>query len=193
MLHRKLILAVAATIAVGVAVGAQQPAAAPAAAPKTGGVAVVQVYKGQAVVLWVDYQQRNVTVTINGALHNYTVSDSVRGVRNIKKGDTLNIQVVEALGVYLKKDNAPPVGTAADMMTVQPVGKPAMQGIKTHDMSGIITKLDHSNRIMSILVPPKGDTMTFVADTSLHDLHAMKIGDHVLLRYTQAMVVAVDP
>lgn len=191
MLVRSVIRTAVVSAALALTAVAQQPAAKPAKQP--GGHAVVNVTKGQAVVLFVNQRTRNITVMINKTLHNYTLSDSVKGLSKIKQGDTLNIQVVEALGVYLKKDSLPPVGTAAEQMTVQPVGKPAIEHIKVTPMSGVITHVDYANRVMSIMVPPKGDTMTFVADSSLHDIHAFKVGDHVAMRYTAAMVVAIDP
>jgi len=171
-----------------VAAVAQQPAAAPAKA--TGGVAVVQTYKGKAVVMYVDDLARNVTVTVNGQLHNYTLADSVRGLMQIKAGDTLNIEVVEALAVYLKRASEPPVGTAANMMTVQPQGKPAIQGVTVKQMQGMITALNLATREMSIQV--NKDTMTFVADTSLHNFARLKVGENVVMRYTTGMVVAVS-
>ena len=66
-----------------------------------------------------------------------------------------------------------------------------MNRIKVNELKGTITKLDYNTRIMSIVVPPKMDTMTFIADSSLKDLHAMKPGDHVVMRYTQGIVVTV--
>jgi hypothetical protein len=187
MRHRRSALALAAVLATGAA-AAQQPAAPPA---QPGGVAVVQTFKGKAVVLFVNYDTRNVTVNINGALHNYTVSDSVKGLSDIHQGDTLSLQVVEALAVYLKKEHQPPVGTAASLMTVAPQGKPAISGVKVTELSGIIAAVNYSTRVVSVAVP-KGDTLTFVADTSLHDLHGFKVGDHVAMRYTAAMVVGID-
>jgi len=180
MLARRSVLTLAIAAAT-VAAGAQQP----------GGAAVVQTTKGKAVVLYVNYDTRNVTVTINGALHNYTLSDSVKGIMNIKQGDTVSIEIVEALAVYLKGEKQPPVGTAASEMTIAPQGKPAMSRVKVTELSGVIAKLDYSTRVMSIAVP-KGDTLTFIADTSLHDLHGFKTGDKVQMRYTSAMVVAIE-
>ena len=166
--------------------GAQQ------APPKqAGGIAVVDITKGQAVVLDVNYSTRNVTVTINGQLHNYTLSDSLKGIMNIKKGDTLNVEIAQELAVYLKLADQPAVGSAATLFTVQPKGKPAMNRVQVNELNGTITKLNYATRVMSIVVPPKMDTMTFIADTSLHDLHGMKPGDHVVMRYTQGVVVSI--
>ena len=162
-----------------------------APAPKPGGAAVVNVTRGQAIVMNVNVPERNVTVKINGEFHNYTLSDSMQGIMNIKQGDTLNLEIVQELAVYLKVEDQPPVGTAADMMTLQPQGRPAMSRVKVNELKGTITKLDYNTRIMSIVVPPKMDTMTFVADTSLKDLHTMKPGDHVVMRYTTGIVVSV--
>jgi hypothetical protein len=162
---------------------AQQPAS------KVGGVAVVQTYKGKAVVLYVDDMAHNVTVTINGQLHNYTIADSVKGIMQIKQGDTLNIEVVEALAVYLKRAAEPPMGTAASQMTVQVQGKPAMQNVTVKQLQGKITALNEATRQMSVQV--NKDTMTFIADTSLHNFSRLKVGESVAMRYTDGMIVAV--
>jgi hypothetical protein len=172
-------------------VAAASAAAQQAPAPKPGGAAVVNVTAGTAVVMYVDVPTRNVTVKINGQLHNYTLSDSMKGIMNIKQGDTVHLEIVQELAVYLKVEDQPPVGTAAEMMTLQPKGRPAMHRVMVNELKGTITKLDYGTRIMSIVVPPKMDTMTFIADTSLHDLHAMKPGDHVVMRYTRGIVVTV--
>ena len=164
----------------------QQPAST------VGGTAVVQTYKGKAVVLYVDIPQRNVTVTINGQLHNYTLADSVRGIMQIKAGDTLNVEVVEALAVYLKRASEPPVGTAAGMMTVQPQGKPAIQHVTVRQMTGTVVQINYNMRILQLVVPPKNDSITFVADTSLHNFSRLKVGESVVMRYTDGMVVAVS-
>ena len=173
-------LALATTVAF-----AQQPAST------VGGVAVVQTTKGRAVVLYVDDLQRNITCTINGQLHNYTLADSVRGIMQIKAGDTLNVEVVEALGVYLKRASEPPVGTAASMMTVKPQGRPAIQNVTVKQLTGTIAQINYNMRILQIVVPPKNDSITFVADTSLHNFSKLKVGESVVMRYTDGMVVAV--
>ena len=36
---------------------------------------------------------------------------------NIKQGDTLHLEIVQELAVYLKVEDQPPVGTAAELMT----------------------------------------------------------------------------
>ncbi|HUO51987.1 MAG TPA: hypothetical protein VMT93_05685 [Gemmatimonadaceae bacterium] len=188
MTHRRL--AFAAVMLVAAAAAAQQPAPAkPAPAKAPGGTAVVQTYKGKAVILFVDYDARNITCMINGQLHNYTISDSVQGIMNIKKGDTVTVEVVEALGVFLKGEKQPAVGTAAQDMTVQPQGKPAMSRVKVSEIAGTVAAVNYDTRVMSIAGTK--DTLTFVADTSLHDLHAFKVGDHVTMRYTAAMMVSI--
>ena len=187
MLFRTPIRLAAFALAIAAPLAAQQAPATPTA----GGVAVVDVTKGQAVVLDVNYSIRNVTVTINGELHNYTLSDSLKGIMNIKKGDTLNVEIAQELAVYLKLADQPAVGSAASLFTVQPKGKPAMSRVKVNELTGSITKLNYTTRVMSIVVPPKMDTMTFIADTSLHDLHGMKVGDKVVMRYTQGVVVSI--
>jgi hypothetical protein len=183
-MRKGMVLFVLAAVAcASSAVIAQQPAA------KTGGVAVVQTYKGKAVVLYVDDLARNITVTINGQLHNYTLADSVRGIMQIKAGDTLNIETVEALGVYLKRASEPPIGTAASMMTVQVQGKAAIQGVQVKELQGKIVAINPSVRELSIQV--NKDTLSFVADTSLHNFSRLKVGESVVMRYTTGMVVAV--
>src|SRR5215472_11813474 len=132
MRTRILLVAIAAVVSTATA---QQPA------QKVGGVAVVQTYKGKAVVLYVDDLAHNVTVTINGQLHNYTLADSVKGIMQIKAGDTLNIETVE-------------------------------------EMQGTITALNPSVREMSVRV--NKDTLSFVADTSLHNYSRLKVGESVV-------------
>jgi len=194
-LTRRVIAIAACAASLAPIAAAQQPAPPKPAAPsqgKTGGVAVVQTYKGKAVVLYVDAATRNVTVTINGQLRNYTLADSLKGIMDLKQGDTLNIETVEALGVYLKRASEPPVGTAASMMTVQPQGKPAIQGVTVKQMTGTVAQINYNMRILQIVVPPKNDSITFVADTSLHNFSRLKVGESVVLRYTQGMIVAVS-
>ena len=68
-------------------------------------------------------------------------------------------------------------------------GSGMMMG-KMKEMQGKITALNPSVREMSVQV--NKDTISFVADTSLHNYGRLKVGEQVVMRYTQGMIVAVS-
>jgi len=61
--------------------------------------------------------------------------------------------------------------------------------VQVKELQGKIVAVNPSVRELSIQV--NKDTLSFVADTSLHNFSRLKVGESVVMRYTTGMVVAV--
>lgn len=179
----------AALIIGGFTVVAQRPLAAQAS-PVAGAVAG-QVSQWKGVVTSVNQKTRGMVVKgPNGKQHSFTVPESVPGLSNVKVGDTLTVDYVEAIGVSLRKATDPPVAGTTSAVTVAPTGKPAVAGVQVKEVQGNVTAVNHTTRMLT-LKGPQGNSWTVQIDPSVASFSSVKVGDQVVLSYTQALAVTV--
>ena len=184
---KKLVLT-ATAMTVALSLGAQQPAAAPSA-PIAGAVvgAVVQ-WKG--VVQSVDVQTRWVVVQgMQGNIHAFRAQKGIN-LTSVKVGDTLAVDYVESIAVFLRKATEPPVAGAATVVTVKPKGLPAVADVAVTEAQANVTAVNQATRSITV-VGPGGKSYTFTVDPSVTGFSQVKVGDQIVIRYTEAIAVKV--
>ena len=75
-------------------------------------------------------------------------------------------------------------------MAVAPKGKPVISSVAVQEVNGTVVEVNYLQRLIQVAIP-KGDTLTFKADTSMHNFNSVKGGDQVVLRFTEDMVVGL--
>ena len=146
----------------------------------------------KAVVLAVNYETRNVTLRKlpAGTMKNYTLTQEAANFMAVGQGDTVNVEVATSLAVYLRKASEPAAGAPASYMAVAPKGKPVISSVAVQEVNGTVVEVNYLQRLIQVAIP-KGDTLTFKADTSMHNFNSVKGGDQVVLRFTEDMVVGL--
>ena len=191
MKKRLIVLAMAAILAVGTqfAFAADKAAKKPAGEP---GAMVVDTIKATAKVTAIDAAKRTVTLEMDGKSKTITCGPEVKNFAQIKVGDLLKVTYVEALAVYLQRAGAPAGGEEVKTVTLAPKGaKPGMLVTDTIVLKAKIDAVDAKKGTVTITTPA-GETKTMKVDKKVKGLKALKKGDDIVVRYTEALAIVVE-
>lgn len=184
----RVLLAVAIVAALAVPVVGAAKSMTSASMP--GGI-VVDTTQMTAKVVGVNAAARTVTLQMpNGKTIAYKVNKDVKGFGTIRKGDLIKATVLDALAVYIEKHGGKP--TATETATVMLSPKRAMPGMIVADtirITGKIQNVDMQNRRVTV-TGPGGMSRALKVGHNVKSLAALKAGDVVVVRYTEA--VAID-
>jgi hypothetical protein len=114
----------------------------------------------------------------------------VTTLAEVKKGDTVTVDDVESIAIFLQEGTAAPMAAAAAVRTVAPNGLPAVTDVAVKEAIAKITAIDQKTRSLT-LTGPKGNAYTMTVDPSVTAFAAMKVGDQIVVRYTEAVAVKV--
>jgi hypothetical protein len=181
-----------AAMAAALAVGVQQLSAqaAPAQTAPAGGV-VGDVAQWKGVVTAVDQTARTVVVRgPQGNLHEFDVPASIPNLNNVKVGDTLTISYVEAIALYVRESSDPPEASSTHAVTVKPTGRPAVAHVTIRETEANVLSINQTTRWMTVQ-GPHFNLHTFHVDPSVAAFSRVKVGDQIVLRYTEALAVAI--
>jgi Cu/Ag efflux protein CusF len=150
--------------------------------------------KVTATVEAIDLDKRTVTLKDkNGVLTDVQVSDKVRNLAQVKKGDKVVAVYREALAYEVFK-----AGTATPSADESMVGeraklgdKPAADVTKVQSISATITAIDKEASKVTLKGPEGHEVTVKVRDPK--KLDGVSVGDLVQLTYTRALAIAVKP
>ncbi len=158
--------------------------------PKPGGV-VVEVVKWSGTVKAVDPQKKTVTIEGPGGKVATLNAKNARNLDQVKVGDTVNVEFTEELALFVRKADAPPSAMEAQAVELAPKGqKPGGLVADTIQITANVDAIDAKTRTIT-LKGPEGNVRTFKVDKSVKNFAQIKKGDQVVLRYTEALAIAV--
>jgi Cu/Ag efflux protein CusF len=187
---QKRLLAVIIAFAAGLAVSAS---AQTVVATSPGKGAVAQTIKATVTITKIDAASR--AVTVKGAKgHEVTIicGPEVKNFDQMKVGDQVDVEYVEALTLELKKGSTAVVSrTSTDAMgTAKPGQMPAMVAGRQTTIVAEVVGLDAATQTVTL----KGPNRT--VDLTLHDPAQFKrvsMGDKVEAVFTEAAAISVRP
>ncbi len=155
-------------------------------------VAEAEVVKITATVQDIDYAKRTVELKgPEGNVATFKVDKSAVNFDQVKKGDQVNVEYLESVAVFVTSKGGPPEADVAAMVALAPKGqKPAGVVAQTMEIKAKITAIDQDARTVT-LEGPLGNSRTFKVDKSVTGLKDVKVGDDVVLRYTEAVALTV--
>jgi hypothetical protein len=158
---------------------------------KPGG-AVVDVISWQATVEAVDLQKRIVTLKgPDGKMKTLTIGPEARNLDQVKKGDQLNVKLIESVALFVRKASDPPDAAEAAEVALAPKGeKPGVLAVKTAEISGNVQAIDYKKRTVT-LKGPEGNLTTLKVGEAAKRFNEVKKGDQVVLRVTEALLINV--
>ena len=171
---------------------AQPPASTAPAVLDAAGTANVSTFT--AKIIHVNQKKRTVTlVGPMGKIVTLSVGPDVKNLAQVKKGDNLVIKYLEAVSVSLDTNV---VGRSKTVTTSAPVTAPAgdKPGVAQAQKTVIVASVDRVDAATShILVHgPQGRYVEVkVNDPAV--MKNIKVGDAIVLTYTEAVVVDVQP
>lgn len=188
---RKYLAAV--MLCAGLALAPQLQAADKAPTPANVNSNLVEV---STKVLDVNYDKRLLTLEGPTAGNNLTikVSQDVKNLKEIKKGDLVNVKYNESLAWVLKKHEKKQdtSKTVTSSTTVENTGnkKPEYTENQQIDIVATIQSINKEKPSVT-LKGPEGNLVTLaIKDKS--NLQNVKVGDQVDISYTESMAVAVE-
>jgi hypothetical protein len=169
------------------------PAAVSAVAEKPGQVVEESIETVAARVVKVDQKSRVVTLRNSlGEEFDVHVSDEVRNLPQVKKGDDVVISYYESVAVTLKKPGeATPGVTVADTAgRAKPGEKPGAAAGSQTTVTATVVGLNKKKGTVT-LKGPKGKVVTVTAREPRR-LDPVKVGDLIEVTYTEAIAISVE-
>ena len=155
------------------------------------GKVVVEVVKLTGTVKAVDLQNKTVTVEGSGGRTVTVNAQNARNLDQVKVGDRVNLRFTEELALFVRKTDAQPSATQADVVALAPKGeKPAGLMARTVELTGSVESIDPKKRTVDVK-GPAGNVRTFHVDKAVKNLDQIKKGDQIVLRITEAVALSV--
>jgi Cu/Ag efflux protein CusF len=194
MKHSFMVMATSALLGiVGTTAQAQQAAGGVQVETSPGQAKAVQVREVVATVDSIDLAKREVTLRDSkGKQHPVVAGPDVRNLEQVKVGDRVVVQYLEALSLKLVKDGKEVPGSKATSDSARapagarPGGIVAEQVQVTADVIAVNTE----TRMVTLRGPKQ------VVDLQVNDpaqLALIKVGDQIDAVYTQALALSVQP
>lgn len=158
-----------------------------------GKVGIAQAVDVTATISAIDAAKREITLKgPEGKEVTMVAGAEVKNFNQLKVGDKVDIQYVEALVLELKKGGGLPVArTETDkMVTAKPGATPGAAGARQLTVVGDVIALDPVTQTVTLKGPQRTADLK-VRDKKQFDL--ISKGDQIEATYTQAMAIAVKP
>ena len=155
------------------------------------GAVIVEVVKLTGTVKAVDLGKKSVSVEGSGGRTVLVNAKNARNLDQVKVGDKVNLEFIEELALYVRKADAPPSATVAQMVELAPKGqKPAGLIAETVELTGNVESIDTKKRAITVK-GPAGNSRTLKVDKAVKNFSQIKKGDQVVLSITEAVALSV--
>ena len=153
------------------------------------GFAEVAQWKGTVVAInpetrWVVLQGPR------GNLHTFQVNEDIPNLNKVMVGDTVTATYVESIAIYLRQSSEPTAAATANVTTVKPKGRPAVTRVAVTEARVKVTAVDQAARTLTV-TGPLGNVVTYNVDPAVKAFSKVKIGDDIVVRYTEAIAIEV--
>ena len=155
-------------------------------------VVVAETNVVKATVEDIDHAKREVTLKDSkGDKHKMKVSEEVKNLDQVKKGDEVSIGYYQsvAIGVH-KPGDAPPPAQAQAVIVAEKGQKPGGLAVQTTQKSATVEDIDYSTREVK-LKGSDGNIVKVKAGDKVKRLEDVKKGDRIVATYTEALAVSV--
>ena len=188
-----LSVAVAASMLALPVLAQQAPTGAVVTSNQPGKVAVAETVKASATVTAIDKATRKVTLkNAQGKTFEVVAGDEVKNFDQIKVGDALVVQYVQALTLEVTKGGGLRSSTqTADTAQAKPGERPGAAGAREVTVTADVMAVNP--KAMTITVRgPNGNIVDLKVKNPDH-FKAVKVGDQIQAVYVEALAIAVEP
>jgi hypothetical protein len=156
------------------------------------GVVETEVIEFNSTVETIDYQKRTVSLKgPDGRTRTFTASKEVRNFDQIKTGDTVKVELIDEVALFVRKATEPPAGEETMAVGLAPKGKkPGVVMVDTTQISADVEAVDYQMRTIT-LKGPQGNVRTYKVGDAVKRLNEVKKGDQVVLRLSEAVAIVV--
>jgi len=190
---RNLIGSIGFVVLAALAAPAAAQTGAAVVAREPGKVGVAETVKLTATIVAIDAATR--AVTLKGPQGNefaVTAGPEVKNFAQMKVGDLINVEYVEALTLELKKGSTAPVARTeqAGAAGAKPGARPAGMAGRQVTIMAEVVGLDPAKQVVTLRGPQR------TVELKVNDPAQFKLvakGDRVEATYTEALAIAVTP
>jgi Cu/Ag efflux protein CusF len=190
---RKLIGSIGVAVLAPLAVPAYAQTGAAVVAKGPGVAGAVQTVKLTATITAIDAATRGITLKgPQGKEVRLTAGQEVKNFAQMKVGDQVNVEFVEALTLELKKGSTAPVARTdqAAAAGAKPGERPAGAVGRQVTITAEVMKLDPKTQVVTLRGPQRTVELK-VADPE--QFKRVAKGDRVEATYTEALAIVVEP
>jgi hypothetical protein len=158
-----------------------------------GKVGIAQAVDVTATISAIDAAKREITLKgPDGKDTTVVAGPEVKNFSQLKVGDKVDIQYVEALVLELKKGGGLPVARTdtETMKSAKPGETPSAKGSRKVTVVGDVINLDPATQMVTLKGPQRTADLK-VRDKKQFDL--IQKGDQIEATYTEALAIAVKP
>jgi hypothetical protein len=157
------------------------------------GAVIAESVTVEATVEAVDAAKRTVTLKrADGTQKTIKAGKEIKNFEQIKAGDKLKATYFESIAVFVRKAEDKPVADELQTVRVAPKGgKPGILVTDTSEITAKVEAIDYKNRTVT-LKGPEGRSGTFTVDRRVKRFMAVKVGDELVVRVTDAVLAAVE-
>jgi hypothetical protein len=190
-LHVSTIASLLLLAPVSLAMAQTGTTAAPGAVPR--GIIIADHVQAKAQVEAIDYSARTVVLKGEGGKTvELKVGPSAKNFDQVKVGDQVQADFYTSTAIFLRKSSEPPSAAAAEVVEVAAPGeKPAGVVVNTREITATVDAIDPQRRMVT-LTGPRGNTVSFKLGDAIENVDQIHKGDQVVVRYTEAVALAVD-
>jgi hypothetical protein len=144
-----------------------------------------------ATVKAVDKETRSVTLEAEtGKTVTVKAGPEVKNFDQIAVGDKVEVDYVEALAIHVEKAGGSPMAeVGAAIEKALPGQKPSVAVAGTVEIRAKVTAIDKEKRTVTLQGPE--NTRTIKVDPKVKRFDELAVGDDVIVRYTEAIAIAV--
>ena len=148
--------------------------------------------KRRATVLAINRPERMVVLrSEDGGTLGLILDERVRNFDQIQVGDVVTAQYQEATAIFVRPATGAPTSNATGtLQTARPGEKPEAVATRTNEITATVVSIDYPDRIVT-LRGPRGGIRTLKAGPEITNFDAVRKGDEVVVRHTEAIAVAV--
>ncbi len=145
-----------------------------------------------ATVDKIDMATREVTLrSEDGKLETVRVGPEARNLDQVRAGDKVTMKYYRALAIFVgPAGEEPSITEMTEVRRAPPGAKPAGQVTSVVEAVATVEALDPAERTATIR-GPRGNVQTLKVDGQVR-LDKVKVGDRVVVRYTEAIAISVE-
>jgi hypothetical protein len=157
------------------------------------GLVIADHVRVRAQVQAIDYADRTVVLKgQDGKTVTLKVGPQAKNFDKVKVGDQVRADFYTSTAIALRKAGGAPTAHETEAVEVAAPGEqPHGIMVRTREISARIDAVDVQKREVT-LTGPRGNTATLKVGDAVQNLDQIQKGDQVVVRYTEAIALAVD-
>lgn len=159
-----------------------------------GRAAAVRAAEVSAQVVSIDKKSRTISLKgPRGQVHDIVAGDEVKNFDQIKVGDFVMVRFMQSLALELQKvkSGATGIQVTEGAVKAEPGKQPAVGAARQIQAIAKVTAVDQKASTIS-MKGPRGNVVTLNVENP-EQFKVVKVGDEVLVTYTEAVAVSVEP